>query len=230
MTAPVLEVIACSVSDAIEAHKGGASRLEVVRDLERGGLTPSLGLVRAIKNAVNLPIRVMLRESVGYQTNGENEIETLCDAAEQFAKLGVDGVVIGFLKGDRVDIELTQRVLDCAPELRATFHHAFEEARSHLEALRDIKCLLQVDRILSSGGVGELKQRTERLAAYAHGAAPELTIIAGGGIDSGVIAMLRRTTGIREFHVGRAVRSGFRIDGDVQADLVKGLVVNTRGV
>jgi copper homeostasis protein len=119
----VLEVIACSVSDAIEAHKGGASRLEVVRDLERGGLTPSLGLVRAIKNAVTLPLRVMLRESIGYQTNGENEIETLCDAADQFAKLGVDGVVIGFLKGNRVDIELTQRVLDCAPELRATFHH-----------------------------------------------------------------------------------------------------------
>jgi copper homeostasis protein CutC len=75
-----------------------------------------------------------------------------------------------------------------------------------------------------------LKQRTERLAAYAQGAAPELTIIAGGGIDSGVIATLKRTTTIREFHVGRAARSGFRIEGDVQAELVKGLVVHTKDV
>lgn len=32
--------------------------------------------------------------------------------------MGVDGVVIGFLNGDRVDIELTHRVLARAPELR----------------------------------------------------------------------------------------------------------------
>ena len=42
---PLLEVIACSVADAVEAEKGGASRLEIVRDLGRGGLTPPLELV-----------------------------------------------------------------------------------------------------------------------------------------------------------------------------------------
>ena len=35
-----LEVIACSVADAIEAEKGGADRLEVISHFERGGLTP----------------------------------------------------------------------------------------------------------------------------------------------------------------------------------------------
>ncbi|HEX7332112.1 MAG TPA: copper homeostasis protein CutC [Pyrinomonadaceae bacterium] len=49
MSNAILEVIICSVTDAIEAQKGGASRLEVVRDLERGGLTPTIQLVRAIK-------------------------------------------------------------------------------------------------------------------------------------------------------------------------------------
>lgn len=228
MTDPVLEVIACSVSDAIAAKKGGANRLEVVRSLEYGGLTPSLELVRSIKNAVDLPLRVMLRESVGYETNGAEEIEVLCVAAEQFARLSVDGVVIGFLTGGQVDIELTRRVLARAPDLRATFHHAFEGAGNRLKALRDIKCVSQVDRILSSGGVGELKQRTERLAAYADVAAPELTLIAGGGIDSDAISVLTRTTSIREFHVGRAARSGFRVDGDVEAELVRRLVRGTR--
>lgn len=52
MTDPALEVIACPVSDAIEAKKGGANRLEVVSNLEYGGLAPSLELLGAIKSAV----------------------------------------------------------------------------------------------------------------------------------------------------------------------------------
>ena len=54
---PLLEVIACSVADAVEAEKGGAKRLEIVRDLGRGGLTPPLELVAQIKHAVDLPLR-----------------------------------------------------------------------------------------------------------------------------------------------------------------------------
>jgi len=223
VTEPALEVIVCSVSDAIEAKKGGANRLEVVRNLEYGGLTPSLELVRSIKSNVALPLRVMLREKVGYETNGA-EIEALSVAAEQFAKMGVDGVVIGFLIGSRVDIELTRRVLARAPDLRATFHHAFEDAGDQLQALRDIKSLVQVDRILSSGGSGELKHRIKRLDTYARAADPEIKIIAGGGVDGDAILLLMRTTSIREFHVGRAARSGFSIDGDVQAELVSRLV------
>lgn len=224
MTKVVLEVIACSLADAIEAEKGGANRLEVVRELDLGGLTPSLELVRATKNAVDLPLRVMLRESVGYETRDEDEVERLCVAAEEFAILGVDGVVIGFLKGDQIDSDLTERVLGHAPGLRATFHHAFEDARDQLQAVLNIKKLSQVDRILSNGGPGALRDRIERLGAYANTASPELTIIAGGGIDRGAISELMRSTVIREFHVGRAARSDFRVDGDVKAALVRDLV------
>src|ERR1044071_10079626 len=71
MSKAILEVIACSVADAVEAQKGGASRLEVVRELDRGGLTPSIQLVQAIKDAVDLPLRVMVRESDGYGTRDD---------------------------------------------------------------------------------------------------------------------------------------------------------------
>jgi copper homeostasis protein len=136
-------------------------------------------------------------------------------------------VVIGFLKGDggdEIDLELTERVLASAPELKATFHHAFEDTGDKLKAVRDIKRLSQVDRVLSSGGRGELQQRSKRLAAYAEAAGPQLTIIAGGGIDSDAISLLNGITTIREFHVGRAARSGFHVEGEVQAELVRRLV------
>lgn len=221
---PLLEVIVCSVADAVEAERGGAGRLEIVRDLQQGGLTPSLNLVREIKRATELPVRVMLRESPGYQTNGPEEIERLCRAAEAFAALDIDGFVLGFLNDGEVDIELTQRVLACAPQTRATFHHAFEDANDKLRALTEIKQLPQVDRILSSGGTDQLRSRVQRLAEYEHAAAPELTILAGGGIDGSAIVEIKRATRIREFHVGRAARLNFQADGAVQASLVTDLI------
>ncbi|MEN3326928.1 MAG: copper homeostasis protein [Acidobacteriota bacterium] len=228
MTKAILEVIACSVADAIEAREGGASRLEVVRELDRGGLTPSLELVRAIKDAVDLPLRLMVRESDGFGTSDEIEIERLCEAASEFASVGVDGLVLGFLKRGTIDLELTSRVLACAPGLSATFHHAFESAADQLHAVTQLKSLPQVDRVLSSGGAGELEKRRGRLAAYEHAAAPEIKIIAGAGIDRNAIELLRRTTAIREFHVGRAARQGFDTAGPVQADLVRELVRATQ--
>ena len=153
---PLLEVIACSVTDAIEAEKGGAGRLEIVRDLKRGGLTPSYELVEEIKECVDLPVRVMLRESDGYETSGNEKSNACVRPPSSFASLNVDGFVLGFLKDGEVDVEVTQRVLACAPHVRATFHHAFEDARDKLRALREIKRLPQVDRVLSHGGTDEL--------------------------------------------------------------------------
>ena len=228
MTKEMLEVIACSVADAMAAQKGGASRLEVVRELDRGGLTPSIELVRAIKEVVELPLRVMVRESDGYAIADELEIERLCEAAAAFSNLNVDGLVLGFLKRDAIDLDLTSRVLACAPKLKATFHHAFEDAADQLQAVNQLKSLPQVDRILSSGGSGEWEVKRLRLDAYERAATPEVRIIAGGGIDMNAIEILRRTTSIREYHVGRAAREGFKVAGAVQADLVRELVRATR--
>lgn len=223
-TAPLLEVIACSVEDAIEAERGGANRLEVVRDFQSGGLTPSWELVRDIKQAVSLPLRVMLRQTNGFEVSGRDEIDRLCSAAKRFALLEVDGFVLGFLKDGEIDVDLTQQVLACAPQVRATFHHAFENAKDKSRALIEIKRLPQIDRVLSSGGTDELKLRVQRLKQYEIAAAPELTIIAGGGIDGAAMIKIGRETQIREFHVGRAARAQFQVAGAVQSSLVNRLV------
>ncbi len=68
---PILQVIACSVADAIEAQRGGAGRLEVVRAMDAGGLTPPVSRVREILAAVSIPVRVMLRENSGFEAGGQ---------------------------------------------------------------------------------------------------------------------------------------------------------------
>ena len=101
---------------------------------------------------------------------------------------------------------------------------SFEDAEDKSRALREIKQLPQIDRVLSHGGTDELNLRIQRLAQYDKAAAPELTIIAGGGIDGDAIIKIGRETQIREFHVGRAARAQFQVGGDVQSGLVATLV------
>ena len=108
---PILEVIACSVADAIEAERGGAGRLEIVRALDAGGLTPPVSLVREILTAVSIPVRVMLRENAGFESGGEAEIEGLCRVAREFAALGVDGLVLGFVRGRKLDLAPVLQIL-----------------------------------------------------------------------------------------------------------------------
>jgi len=227
--APVLEVIACSVADAIEAQRGGAGRLEIIRDFDRGGLTPPLELVQDILDAVTLPVRVMLREGESYEVVSEAEMEKLCAAAGEFSGLGVDGVVLGFLRKGEIEVALTQSVLSCAPNLSATFHHAFEETGDPFTAIRVLKGIKQVDRILTSGGTGQWSEKIERLSRYHDEVGPEIEILAGGGINQESIRRLCQATGIREFHVGRAAREPATAAGVVRSDLVRVLVEAAEG-
>ena len=214
--ARVLEVIACSVEDALEASRGGADRLEVVRELEHGGFTPPIDLVRDIQRAVDLPLRVMLREAHGYGLTEVIAAEKLCCLASVFDDMGVDGVVLGFLRAGGIDIEMTGKVLSCAPRTMATFHHAFEDADDKFDAIEDLKLMPQIDHILAHGGDGGWAMKAARLEEYAKAAGSGIKILAGGGVDVGVIRLLMEQTPIREFHVGSATRR----DGAVSAELV----------
>jgi copper homeostasis protein len=211
----LLEVIACSVEDAIAAERGGANRLEIISHYEAGGLTPPVEMVREIAAVVKIPLRVMLRETEPFDVHNEHEIEQLREAARVFAKLDVDGLVLGFLKDGWIDHRLAAEILACAPNQKATFHRAFEELKDPLRAIAELKRHRQIDRILTSGGPDPWPEKVNRFAIWQRAALPEIQILVGGGTDAEVIELLRPATGIREFHVGRAVREGQRLDGKV---------------
>src|SRR3954471_6181385 len=66
MPQSILEVIALDATDARAARAGGADRVELVADMRRQGLTPSIATFAAVRAAVDLPVRVMLRAEDGY--------------------------------------------------------------------------------------------------------------------------------------------------------------------
>lgn len=219
----LLEVIVTSLEDALAAAEGGADRLEVVRDLQAGGLTPPLDLVRAIALETTLPLRVMLRENDGYDLRA-GELEPLRRAVAEFAALGVDGVVIGFASAGVLRLDDLARVLEAAPGVRATFHRAFDQLRDPVAAIDIIGSVPQIDKILTSGGGGTPAQRAARLAEYGARAAGRLDLIAGYAVDDAMLAEIVRTGCVNEAHVGRAVREHNQQDRPVSAERVRRLV------
>jgi copper homeostasis protein len=211
-----LEVIAMTVDEALEAARGGADRLEVVRDLDQGGLTPSVETVRAIQSAVNLPLRVMVRETADYCMRGPDDLARMRDAAAAFGEMGVHGLVVGFERDGRADVESAGAILEAAPMTPATFHRAFEAVEDPLAEIQRFRDLPQIDRILTSGGEGDWDAKMRRLETWRAAAEPEITILAGGGLDLERMLWLTRETALTEFHVGTAVRQ----NGVVRADLV----------
>jgi copper homeostasis protein len=227
---PILEVIVCTVEDAIAAERGGANRLEIISHYEAGGLTPSFDLIRKITSAVKIPARVMLRESEPFVVADEGEVGRLLDAARAFARLPIDGLVLGFLKetpdGKRIDHDLVSRVLARAPNLKATFHRAFEELPDPIGAIGELKRHPQIDCILSSspGSNGKAWAATlDRFVEWELAARPEIRMLLGGGIDRDAVKIFCKLSPIRAFHVGRAARQGKKINDAVCPELVKEL-------
>jgi len=114
--------------------------------------------------------------------------------------------------------------LSRAPNLKATFHRAFDETAHPLAEIGRLKDLGQVDRILTSGGGGPWETRAKRLERYQQAAEPELTILVGGGLNRVGVKRLLSETRLREFHTGRAVRVPEETFGKVHAQKVRQLV------
>lgn len=209
----VLEVIVTSVEEAIEAAEGGADRLEIVRSLDEGGLTPSLALVQEIMSAVRLPVRVMLRDrnsmSLALPEMGEPdgvELDRLACAAGHFARSRVDGLVLGFVRDGAVDAPALHRILSASPGVSVTFHRAFEHLHSPLQALRTLSSFGQIDRILVRVREDGAGVSLQQIKMWQRLAAPHIRFIAGIGLDRTLLGAIREDSTVAEVHVGRGAR------------------------
>ncbi len=221
--AKFLEVIVTSLEDAIEAEAGGADRLELVRALDLGGLTPDKDLVIEVLSRVAIPVRVMLREQASMEAGGSLEIGILQARAEAFAKLSIDGLVAGFVTGRLADARSMLEIAASAPAARITFHRAFDELADPIASIEELKQVPQIDRILTTGGEGDWAARKKRLIGWQRAAGDAVTILVGAGLCQAVLADLGGNSELREIHVGRAARVPRAVQGRVQREAVRSL-------
>jgi copper homeostasis protein len=221
--AKFLEVIVTSVEDALEAEAGGADRLELVRALEVGGLTPELDVVRAVLQTVKIPVRVMLRETPSMSAGTAADCQLLLSHARTFAELPIDGVVAGFIREQQLDLDAMDELFRVAANCRVTFHRAFDELVDPLGSIQQLKRSSQVDRILTSGGEGNWTERRRLLINWQHVANRSIKLLVGAGLCRSVLLDLGRTPELHEVHVGRAARLPQSFAGRVDREAVQSL-------
>jgi copper homeostasis protein len=215
---PVLEIIVTSLEDALAAEAGGATRLELVRDLAQDGLTPPLELVSAVIQAVRIPVRVMLRENndASFAAGDVHALDRLRNDARALSTLPIDGIVTGFLRGsDKIDTFAVAAVSECVPGKPVTFHRAFENIPDSQRAMDALAWFPQVDTLLVSGAPGPLPERIARLNLLQLQKRSDVRVLAGGGLTLESAAAIKACTGINAFHFGRAARH----DGDLDAPI-----------
>src|SRR5690348_6437342 len=125
----LLEVIVTSRAEAQAAERGGADRLELLRDLHAGGLSPSAGTVSDVVLGVSIPVRVMLRETADFSAGNRAGVAALAARANEFRGAGARAFVLGFVKDGLVDEDSLQRILHELPGCHVTFHRAIEGVR-----------------------------------------------------------------------------------------------------
>jgi copper homeostasis protein len=213
-----LEVIVMSAAEATLAAQGGADRLELVSDLETGGLTPEYDTVRATLTAVSIPVRVMLRENSSMSLADNRELAALQQTAARLQQLSLDGLVMGWVTSDGIiDTAALEAVLSRVPLCNVTFHRAFEHLTDPIKGIGVLKTFKQVDKILTGGGSGTWSERKRRLRDWSQAAAPEISILVGGGLSQSEVADLMADSQFPEIHVGRAARTPSENNGALDA-------------
>ncbi|MFG3117238.1 copper homeostasis protein CutC [Streptomyces sp. NPDC048197] len=206
----LLEVIALGPQDAVAAQEGGADRLELVTDMAADGLTPATATFAAIRAAVDLPLRVMLRLADGFAAG---DLPALCGRAAALREAGADEFVLGFLTPDgRPDLAAVTALADVIDGCPWTFHRAIDRSADRDALRKELAGMTSAgpDTYLTAGdprgvaaGRAVLVAEQARTAVGEPGYAPR--ILVGGGLGLDHVPALR-AAGLDAFHIGGAAR------------------------
>ncbi len=198
----LLEISAETLEAALAAQRGGADRVELCGNLNLGGVTPSVELMRAVRAQLRIPIFGMIRPRGGEFVYSEAEFAEMKRSIDEAKQAGVGGVVASVLTSDgSVDMERTRELVALARPLPLTFHRAFDDCRDLRRALEEV-ISTGASRILTSGGAQSAVEGAAVLVELVAAAGNRITIVPGAGISASNIAMVAKQTGAREFHSG----------------------------
>lgn len=196
----LLEVCTGNLQSVIAAAEAGAERIELCSALSLDGLTPSLGLLKTVRQLYPaLKIHVLIRPREGNFIYTEKEVRIM----EEDIKASLpyaDGIVIGALDTEgNIDMEATRRLVEASEDKPVTFHRAFDVCQNPQKALEQI-IRLGCKRILTSGQQPKAEQGIALLKALQQQAGDRLIILPGGGVNDKNARLILDQTGCMEIH------------------------------
>ena len=227
----LIEVIVCSVEDAILAQEYGADRLELIHSFAQGGLSPNRQLITAVCAAVTLPVNVMLRPhgcSFVYSAREMAQIEAEIDYL--VVNTQANGVVYGSLTAaGEIDFNQLEQIIGylSSSNLELTFHRAIDASNDVVKSFAALQGYgTVVTRVLSSGGYPSATAGSKQLSQMRqlqrkNGA----ILLAGSGITPVNARQLIQQTAVAEIHLG----TGLRRNGVLAKDLFAQLITVLKG-
>ncbi len=179
-----VEICCGSYTDALQAAKGGARRIELNTSLEQGGLTASPSVVRLIKANLDLTINAMVRCRAGGFHYSDDDFLVMKSQALELMEAGADGIVFGFLDRHRkVDYLRVQEFVHLIHSYnkKAIFHRAFDVCADPLEAMA-VLIELGVDVLLTSGKKQTALEGKDLIRYLVGQYGKQIEIVAGSGI------------------------------------------------
>ena len=212
----LLEICCYSMECAHTAQQNGADRIELCSAPKEGGLTPSLGVLRSVRQHISIPVNPIIRPRGG----------DFCYTDGEFAAMLDDiAMVTGILDADGdVDMPRMEKIMVAAGPLHVTFHRAFDMCANPLNALKKLADL-GIARVLTSGQKSDAAQGlTKIMELIAQVDAP--IIMAGAGVRASNLSLFLNA-GVQEVHSSAGVwlaspmryrNSGLSMSSDAQAD------------
>ena len=220
----LFEACTANMVSVEEAVLGGVERIELCTALPLGGLTPSIGMIKAVRsNAPRLTIHLLVRPREGDFVYREDEIAVMERDMEEALPF-VDGFVCGALlpTGD-IDTATMRRLIKVASGKPVTFHRAFDVCRDPvmgLEQVIDLGC----SRLLTSGQQPTAVEGIPLLRRLHSLAAGRIIIMPGSGVNERNARQIIEQTGVCEIH-GSASSS----NGITNHEIVRRIIEEVRG-
>jgi copper homeostasis protein len=221
-----VEVCVTSVPEAKAAEACGADGVELCTWLACGGVTPSSGLVDAVRGSVQLPVRVLVRPKPGGFVHEAAELHALLIDAEILGGGAIGLVTGGLLANGNMDVELMRTVKKAAPESEITFHRAIDQARDPLAVL-EACASIGAHRILTSGARTLAMDGAAMIGQLVQQAGERVMIAAAGGINPANVVELVERTGVTEVHFAAQLPSANRAVGASMSSTNEGVSIET---
>ena len=221
----LLEICCYSMECAVTAQQNGADRVELCAAPKEGGLTPSYGVLKSVREAVTIPVHPIIRPRGGDFCYSAGEFDAMLEDVVRVRELGFPGLVIGLLDEDaNVDMPRMRQIMAAAKGMAVTFHRAFDMCKNPIQAFENL-AELGVARILTSGQQSTAEKGLQLIMELkGHSGVP--IIMAGAGVRASNLKTFLNA-GVEELHSSagkwtpspmRYRNTGLSMSTDAEAD------------
>ncbi|TCG11553.1 copper homeostasis protein CutC [Mycoplasma todarodis] len=215
MKITTLEVIAQSIEDVIAINKSKAHRIELCANLEVGGYTPNLELIKEATSISNIPVMVIVRNHSDTFEITKEQLDLIIKQVKEINKTKAHGIVFGATLNNEVNRQALELIKSALNDKEITFHKAFDEINNKEQESRYLK-EQGVSRILTSGREGNPEEFIEELLQTQSSG---IEVLIGGGVTLKNKDLLVKN-GFTNIHIGRAARQNNSWDHSIDINKI----------